>query len=192
MGWQPRGSSCAWSYRWPCRHRPGAMADDDDVCSPCPALRSMCACGVARACQASGRSSTVLGHKRGRRAPPSGRAPPKVSGVSSPSCIHRGDTTQKGEKGKSERLLQHSPVQKVLKGGIFMDGPSRQGSARQATPGLASIGKYGLRPMEQNILLRRERRPQASSLHEASAGVGPGIVWPSLALHGQAWQPWGT
>ena len=64
LGWQPRGSSCAWSYRWPCRHRPGAMADDgvslphgnlppdvlseegsgSDVCSPCPALGTKCAC----------------------------------------------------------------------------------------------------------------------------------------------------
>ena len=31
-----------------------------------------------------------------------------------------------------------------------------------------------------------------SSMHEASAAVRPGIVGPSLARHGRAWQPWGT
>ena len=38
--------------------------------------------------------------------------------------------------------------------------------------------------MEQHMLLGREQRPQASSMHEASARVRPGLVWLSLARLG--------
>ena len=55
------------------------------------------ACRAAQACQASGRSRTLLGRKRRRRAPPSGRAPPKVSGLSSPPLPQtQGGHHQKG------------------------------------------------------------------------------------------------